>query len=144
METFLYIRDVKSQGRTPMHVIWIWCDQSPASLHDEQLLLLATLHSQGWAVNELMVRLLGWGYAFVALLAKRIGLQHVDTEDAQQDGMIAVHDAILSYNCLRNHEISTHCLQAFLSTVLRRRFRNFVRSLRRSVLHGAVSLGRHR
>jgi|GEM_PF-6774910 len=127
-----------------MQVTWIWCDLNPATLRNEQLLLLATLHSQGWAVNALMERLLDWIYAFVARLANRIQLQDADRKDAQQEGTVAAHQSIPSYDCLGNHEMTVCSLQAFLRTVLRRRFRNFMRGLGHSMLHGAVSLGRHR
>jgi len=77
-----------------MQVTWIWCDLNPATLRNEQLLLLATLHSQGWAVNALMERLLDWIYAFVARLANRIQLQDADRKDAQQEGTVAAHGGI--------------------------------------------------
>jgi len=85
-----------------MQVTWNAWNADPAILSEMQLLLLATLHNQIWALNALIVGRYPWARAIIAYLAHRKELQDADILNAQQDGMIVMRKALLGFDCLRN------------------------------------------
>src|SRR5438105_3367500 len=93
----------------------------PAELEEEQLLLLATLHSQVWALNVLIEKHRHWAASLIAKLGRNSQLQAADVEDAQQDAMLVLRAAILAYDCLRYRQSKACTLRPFLRLVLKAR-----------------------
>src|ERR1700732_986609 len=123
-----------------MQVTWNAWNADPAILSEMQLLLLATLHNQMWAVKALMVRRYRWARAIIAYLAHRKELQDADVLNAQQDGMIVMHRALLGFDCLRT-QINAGSVHSFLRTALKRGFYNFVRGRNPGIPRRAHSRG---
>src|SRR5205085_4426181 len=67
---------------------------------------------------------------YVAPLARNEDLQDADIDDAQQEGMVAVLRAIPRFDCLCQGGVNRSRLHRFLTVVVRRRFCNFLRTLR--------------
>jgi DNA-directed RNA polymerase specialized sigma24 family protein len=98
---------------------------------DEELVKLVQTQDSSEAKEVLITRRLQWSQNWVAWKARRDGLTKEDSNDLRQQVAIWLRDAIAQYD-LRQLKLDKPCrFPSFAGQVVRRRYRNSVRGLKR-------------
>jgi RNA polymerase sigma factor (sigma-70 family) len=103
-----------------------------AQVPDEDLVSLAQLDARHPAARVLLTRLYGWTQRLIGQYARRTGLRPDDREDAQQEAVFAILEALGAYDVSRPASPRPCCFRTFLAHVVTARFRNFLKRLRRT------------
>ena len=111
------------------------CTAKLTQLDDEQLAIVAQESDNSPAQDELLRRCLSQTGRLIYGLAARAGLQEADRNDAQQEAVLWLLEAIRRFRA--EESLNTHgChFRSFLHRVLTARFIDFVRCLRRRESH---------
>jgi RNA polymerase sigma factor (sigma-70 family) len=104
-------------------------------LDDEQLAIVAHESDNSPAQDELLRRCLAQTGRRVCSLAARAGLQEADRNDAQQEAVLWLLEAIRRFRAEESLNPHGCHFRSFLHRVLTARFIDFVRSLRRRESH---------
>jgi RNA polymerase sigma factor (sigma-70 family) len=118
-------------------------DALPSSLRgasDEELVVLAKQYACRPAVNELILRYYGWMRCLIGRRARRMGFGDVDIQDAQQEHVFAIVEAITKFDTVQQGKSRRCSFLTFLHLVLVARFKDFIKRLRRA-RRGARSVG---
>ncbi len=114
-------------------------DLDLAVMEDEALVVLAEECEYGPARDELIVRydiqidrLIGW-------LAHSYRLSHADLEDARQNAVFWIVEAITKYDTEQMGKVRGCSFRSFVHRVLTSRFKDFTKHLRRVECHYARS-----
>jgi RNA polymerase sigma factor (sigma-70 family) len=110
-------------------------DLDLSRMGDEELVVLAQECGYGPAASELIVRYHKWMYHLVARKARGTRLSAADVQDAQQNAVFAIKEAIDHYNALELGKQKGCSFRTFLRQVLTRRFVDFVRQVKRDRKH---------
>src|SRR5215472_13642910 len=102
-----------------------------SKLGDEELVVLAKECGYQPAVQELLVRFHEWTGQLIAQQAKRTRLSATDVEDAQQNAVFAVMEAISHYYTAQIAKPTGCSFRTFLRITLTGRFRDFVKHVAR-------------
>jgi RNA polymerase sigma factor (sigma-70 family) len=107
-------------------------DLDLTKMDDEALVVLADECTYTPAVNALIERYHRWTNWLIATLGRSRGLTEIDIQDAQQEAVFAVREAIASYDTGRLGQPGACTFRTFLRLVLSARFSNYVKMQRRA------------
>jgi RNA polymerase sigma factor (sigma-70 family) len=99
---------------------------------DEELVVLATECDFLLARQELLLRYYDWMWQEIAARARRARLASADVEDAQEEGVFSLLEAVACYDTLQMVTKNGCRFRSFLHTVVAARFRDFLKKLRRT------------
>jgi RNA polymerase sigma factor (sigma-70 family) len=98
---------------------------------DEKLVELATRCACRAAVHELILRYHDWMNRLIARQGRRLGLRWVDIQDAQQEAVFAMMEAVAKYDPYQHGKVRRCGFHTFLQLVLTARLKDFAKHLRR-------------
>jgi RNA polymerase sigma factor (sigma-70 family) len=110
-------------------------DLELSKMGDEELVVLARECGYRPAVDELVVRYEEWKNRWITFQARSIRLSAADLEDAQQNAVFSVLEAISTYKTQQMNRPGGCRFRSFLKIVLTGRFRDFVKHLKRVECH---------
>ncbi len=119
-------------------------DLDLSRLGDEELVVLAKECGYRPAANELIVRHREGMNRLITYQARQTGLSAADVEDAQQNAVFALLEAIADYDTLQMVKPKGCSFRTFLRLVLTARFRDYakhVSRVERHFDHSAVARG---
>ena len=102
---------------------------------DEELVVLAQECGYQPAANELILRYHEWMRGIITQKARRTRLTAADVEDAQQNAVFALREAVTRYDTFEFVKPRGCSFRTFLRLVLTSRFRDFVKHLGRRERH---------
>src|SRR5438034_1803623 len=106
-------------------------DLDLSQIGDEELVVMAKECGYQPATQELLVRFHDWTNRLIAQQAKHTRLTATDVEDAQQNAVFALLEAVTRYDALEMVKPNGCGFRPFLRLVLTARFRDFVKHVRR-------------
>src|SRR5262249_4965874 len=106
-------------------------DLNLSCLADEELVVLAQECAFQPAVHALMLRHHGWLNGLIARKSRRTGFGTADVDDAQQEAVFWMSEAIAQYDTLELARPRGCRFRSFLYAVISARLHNFVRHVRR-------------
>jgi RNA polymerase sigma factor (sigma-70 family) len=110
-------------------------DLDLSKMGDEELVVLAKECGYQPAANELIVRHREGMSRLIAYRARRTGLSAADVEDAQQNAVFALLEAVATYDVGEMVKPKGCRFRTFLRLVVTARFRDFVKHLSRVESH---------
>jgi RNA polymerase sigma factor (sigma-70 family) len=110
-------------------------DLDLSKLGDEEVVVLAKECGYQPATQELLVRFRDYTNRLIARQAKQTRLTAADVEDAQQNAVFAVAEAITRYHTEEMVKPNGCSFRTFLRIVLTGRFRDFVKHVTRVARH---------
>jgi RNA polymerase sigma factor (sigma-70 family) len=110
-------------------------DLDLSKMGDEELVVLAQECGFRPAADELVVRFHDWKNRFIAFQARSVHLSSADLEDAQQNAVFSVLEAISGYKTPEMVRPGGCSFRSFLKIVLGARFRDFTKHLKRVERH---------
>ena len=123
-------------------------DLDLAVIGDEELVIMAKECGFHPAETELILRYQTRRQRIIAAMARKSRLPRSDWDDAQQNAVLGMIEAIASFDTIQLNRTKTCSFQTFLKVVLEARFKDFVRRLRRvekrrdRAINGSQSLER--
>jgi RNA polymerase sigma factor (sigma-70 family) len=101
------------------------------SASDDQLIASARAIHDRRAVGELIARHYWWLCAVIGRRAKRAGLRPEDIEDARQDAVTALMEAVEEFDTVQNGKSQVCSFRTFLGHRAVNRFQNAIKRLQR-------------
>jgi RNA polymerase sigma factor (sigma-70 family) len=101
-------------------------------LRDEELVVLAKECGFLPARQELLVRSYDWMKRQIVLNSRRMGLAGAEAEDAQEEGVFSLLEAIAKYDTRQLGKKDGCSFRSFLRQVLLARLRDYCKKMRRS------------
>jgi RNA polymerase sigma factor (sigma-70 family) len=110
-------------------------DLDLSKIGDEELVILAQECDYRPAADELVVRFHDWKNRFIAFQARSVRLAAADLEDAQQNAVFSVLEAISTYKTAEMVRPGGCSFRSYLKIVVAGRFRDFMKHLKRVERH---------
>jgi RNA polymerase sigma factor (sigma-70 family) len=110
-------------------------DLELSRMGDEELVVLAQECGYHPALNELILRYHEWMNKLIAHKARRTRLSAADVQDAQQNAVFALREAVGRYDTSEYVKVRGCSFRTFLRVVLTSRFQDFVKHCGRRERH---------
>jgi RNA polymerase sigma factor (sigma-70 family) len=113
----------------------VWFDLDLAVMDDEALVVLAKECEYGPARDELIIRYGSQTERLIRWMAQPHGFSHADVEDARQNAVFWMLEAVTKYNTDEIAKPHGCSFRSFVHRVLMARFKDFAKHLRRVERH---------